>query len=220
METSPNNRLAERTVAGHSYARGSCASPGGLDWFRMTAVSLAAMCLAGCGVSDLSRLDSSVQASWSVLRGIDRANVDLAERLIKGRHAVLRANRNRGRKLRQALDRMSRFDALPRIDLTDPGQLDAYISARTDLVSKLAQLTKDVGRRSTPARAWRSRDLHRLLRLALLRSREAVRDYNASAAQYNRSLGQDQGRFSKAVLYPGIREVALLETRTTRAEVK
>ncbi|MCB1512684.1 MAG: hypothetical protein KDJ36_17450, partial [Hyphomicrobiaceae bacterium] len=73
---------------------------------RIFALAAIATSLAGCSWSELSRLDRSVQASWSVLRGADSMSTVLAERLIQGHHTALSADRNYATKLRNAVDAM------------------------------------------------------------------------------------------------------------------
>lgn len=170
------------------------------------------MVLAGCSWSELSRLDRSVQASWSVLRGADRMSLMLAERLIQGHHVALRADKRFAAKLRNAVDALVLYDDGGRIDLTDETSVSGYIGARTAVINALRELSGAFAARSTPTRAWRSRSLSQQLQYALLRSREAVRDYNVAASRYNHSLGLGHGRFAKVLLYPGIRKVALLQT--------
>ncbi len=220
METSLNGRITVLTAS----------KPGGwltvrahrllASLLRIVALGAVATLLAGCSWSELSRLDRSVQASWSVLRGADTMSTVLAERLIQGHHTALSADPNYATKLRSAVDAVRVYDEASRIDLTDQAAVSAYMAARSKLIDRLSQLSRAIAGRSTPTRAWRSRALRQQLDFALLRSSEAIRDYNTAAGVYNQALGRGRGRFAKVLLYPGIRKVALLEDSESVADMK
>lgn len=185
-----------------------------MNWiatFRSFAIAAAfAVSLGGCSAADLAKHDREVRATWSTLMAVDGINIGLARRLLEGQHAAITGRPELARQISDAVRDLPDRPSHQPADFDNARSLARYIDAHERLVSGLEILLQSLGRRGTPMQAWRSRSLQRETEYAVLRARAALSSYNTAAAAYNRALGSRNANLSKALLYPGLRRLALL----------
>jgi len=168
--------------------------------------------LGGCWGGDLARQDREVRASWAALRAADRIAISLADRLA----TVWRRSPSEKEPIdrTEALRHMSRSN---RVDLSDSGKVTAYGSARAVLLAHLKDMAETLASPASAGLAWKLRGLHKECVAALMRAEGALHAYNAAAEAYNRSLDAHGSNVSRALLFPGRRQFALLATDPMRA---
>ena len=187
----------------------SLANVGG--WSVRIAVLFSLVAVAGCGWGDLARHDQEARASWAALTAADRINVQLADRLLAGRHSALVNQPKKEARLKRAVAQLRQLDTAYAVDLSDSAGMSSYGAARQQVVGSLKEIAIALANRGSANRAWRSRSLRRECEAVVFRSNIAMESYNAAARSYNRILGTSQAKVSKALLYPGLRQFALLE---------
>jgi hypothetical protein len=180
-------------------------------WSARIAVLASLMAVGGCGWGDLARYDQEVRASWAALAAADRINVELAERLLTGRHGVLINQPKKAEELARASAQLRRLSEYRAIDLGDQADMARYGAARQQVAGSLENVAIALANRGNANRAWRSRSLRQQCEAAVMRAHSAMETYNAAAGAYNHALGTRQADVSKALLYPGSRQFALLE---------
>ncbi|KUO61772.1 MAG: hypothetical protein APF80_03195 [Alphaproteobacteria bacterium BRH_c36] len=168
--------------------------------------------LGGCWGGDLARQDREVRASWAALKAADNIAISLAERLAtvwrrspSGKDPIDRTDALRY--MRRSVD----------LDLGDTEMVAAYGSARSVLLAHLKDTAHTLSSPASAGLAWRLRGLHKECVAALMRAEGAQRAYNAAAAAHNRSLDAHGSKVSKALLFPGRRQFALLGTEHAAA---
>lgn len=169
------------------------------------------MAVGGCGWSDLGRHDQDVRASWTALIAADRISVEHLDRLLAGRHVVLSSHPVNADKLAQASMQLRRLGDRPDITLNDHSEMQQYAAARQQVAQSLKGFARALANRSNANRAWRSRSLRRQSEAAVIRGQVALESYNEAAQAYNRLFCSQSARVSRALLYPGSREFALLD---------
>ncbi len=180
-------------------------------WLARLSLLCCVMAVGGCGWSDLGRHDQDVRASWTALIAADRISVEQLDRLLAGRHVVLSSHPVNADKLTQAGIQLRRLGERPDFTLSDHGQMQQYAAARQQVAQSLKDFALALANRSNANRAWRSRSLRRQSEASVIRAQVALESYNKAARTYNRLLGSQSAGFSRALLYPGSREFALLE---------
>ena len=180
-------------------------------WVARIAVLLSLIALGGCSWGDLAQHDQEVRASWAALVAADRINVELADRLLMGRHGVLVSQPQKAEKLARASALLRRLSEYRIVDLSDQADMARYGAARQQVAGSLEKVAIAFASRGNANRAWRSRSLRQQSEAAVVRSRTAMEAYNAAARDYNRILSTRQAIVSKALLYPGSRQLALLD---------
>ncbi len=161
--------------------------------------------LGGCWGGELARKDRDVRASWAALKAADGIAIAVADRL--------EATWRRSPQTRPTGNRfavLNRMNKAYRFDLGDARQVARYGAARTQLLAHLKQTAETLASPTSAGLAWKLRGLRRACIAALLRSDGALRAYNVSAQAYNRTLGKFGHNLSKALLFPGRRQFALL----------
>lgn len=178
---------------------------------RLLGLVLFASALAGCGLSDLSRLDREARASWSAVVAADRLSADIVRLLLDGRHAAVASRPLLYNELAGALADFDARSGGPPRDVTDIDGVRRYALERGRLIDGMKRLAIQLANRETGMRAWRSRSLRSDFEAAVLRSETAGRNFNDAVRAYNSALGGGRSAISKALLFPGTRRLALLE---------
>lgn len=180
---------------------------GNSAWCLRLLLAVSVVGLGGCWGGDLARQDREVRASWAALKSADNIAISLAERLAPvwrrtpgGTEAI---------DLAEALQRMNRSEDF---DLGDTRKVAAYGSGRAKLLARLTDTAETLASPASAGLAWKLRGLRNECIAALLRSNGALRAYNEAAEAYNRALDGNGSNVSRALLFPGRRQFALLDT--------
>lgn len=162
--------------------------------------------LGGCWGGDLARKDRDVRASWAALQAADGIAIDLAKRVAQTwrRSVDVLAPSDLSRSIE--VMKWSRI-----VDLGDPREVGLYAGARSRLLAYLRDTVETLSSPASANLAWRLRWLRLECNAALLRADNALILYNEAARTYNRDFDTRAGYFSKALLFPGRRQFALLD---------
>ncbi len=178
---------------------------------------LAVFAVAGCGATDLGRVDREVRANWSALVTADRLNAEFVERLIAGRHPAL-VNQPRLRtELSSAIADIQRLHRTAHATRSlaglpsNPQPFNQYAMAHRRLADGLRSMLASLHDGSSAIRTWRARGLIKECEWALLRAETAAANYNAAVRSYNHRIEGSFTFVSRALLYPGSGKFALLD---------
>lgn len=161
--------------------------------------------LGGCWGGDLAHKNREVRASWAAMKAADSLAISLAERLDSVWRRTPEDKRNSFR--------FAALRSMNRSLKSDPGdreEMARYGAARAQLLTYLHETTQTLASPASAGLAWKFRVLRKECNAALLRSDGALRSYNLAAEAYNQELDQNGAKFSRALLYPGKRQFALL----------
>lgn len=170
-----------------------------------------ALGLGGCGASELARQDQEVRASWQAVLAADRVNIALAKRLAAIWRTAPEREVTGSDEPQEAMDRMieERWSDAPTSGNED--YMLEYAGLRARLIAHLTKISQMLSSPASANLAWRLRGLRKECLAALMRANATAQIYNEAARNYNRKLNSRTGNVSRALLYPQMRQFALMK---------
>jgi len=180
-------------------------------WWLRLALAVSVVGLGGCSGGELARKDRDVRASWAALQAADGMAIDLA-----GRVATAWRRTPDERYSGDHLKTLTAMNRSEDIDLSDAHEVGRYAAARSRMIAYLRETAETLASPASAGLAWKFRRLRHECTAALVRADNAARLYNDSVWARNRELGSRAANVAKALLFPGRREFALLDTIENR----
>jgi hypothetical protein len=170
-----------------------------------------ALGLGGCGASELARQDQEVRASWQAVLAADRVNIALATRLAAIWRTAPEQEGTGSDEPQEAMARMleERWSDAP--SAGNEQRMLEYAGLRARLIAHMTKISEMLSAPASANLAWRLRGLRKECLAALMRANATAQIYNEAARVYNRELNSRTGNVSRALLYPQMRQFALLQ---------